>query len=528
MDSSETRRGPRGPGPPPGRAVVLYDHVCEICQAGVSYIRLLDPRGRVECRPIVDAELAALHPSLDPEACRREMHLVAPDGSVHAGGDAIRWLLGHLGWTRPLGWVAGLPGLRGLVDGLYRFVARNRYSISRCRGGSCRVPRPGGLPPGTPLRVFWACYWIGFFLRLPLLAATLVYYPAANTLAYLHTWRRRVDLAGGRLRVCFLGGVRPDLGPLFFGERFYSLVYDGLLIDPGSVLMGRSLVRHLGRLGRETREDFVGVVATHFHEEHVGNLDLAGEALGVPTFAGPATIELLRQPPRLPFMRRLIIGQPRPQGTLRPVLPLGDRLQGRTRTLRVLPAAGHSSDHVALYDPEERLLISGDSFMAAYFTSPNPDVDSRRWIQTLEGFLSLDIEVLTDGHGTIYTERADYGEVPWVVVRAHPRTLLGEKLAFMRWMQAEIARGVSEGLPFDVVEASLFPWGRPWAWKNWYFDELARLMSLGEFSRTELIRSFYRGEPTAERVPARFPRVWNLCLLTRRAARLGPGPGATT
>jgi hypothetical protein len=101
-------------------------------------------------------------------------------------------------------------------------------------------------------------------------------------------------------------------------------------------------------------------------------------------------------------------------------------------------------------------------------------------------------------------------------VRAEPRARLREKLAFMRWVQEQIAAGLREGLPFDAVEASLFPWGRPWAWKNWYFDEMARMMSLGEFSRTELIRSFYRGEETAAAVPPRFPKIWRLCRLTRR------------
>jgi cysteine-rich repeat protein len=53
------------------------------------------------------------------------------------------------------------------------------------------------------------------------------------------------------------------------------------------------------------------------------------------------------------------------------------------------------------------------------------------------------------------------------------------------------------------IEASLFPWNRTWSWKNFVADELARLLSGGEFSRTHLVRSLAR---YPERVPPRFRR----------------------
>jgi hypothetical protein len=43
-----------------------------------------------------------------------------------------------------------------------------------------------------------------------------------------------------------------------------------------------------------------------------------------------------------------------------------------------------------------------------------------------------------------------------------------------------------------IVEASCFPWGRRSTWESFANDECIRLLSLGHFSRTELVRSFVR------------------------------------
>ena len=41
-------------------------------------------------------------------------------------------------------------------------------------------------------------------------------------------------------------------------------------------------------------------------------------------------------------------------------------------------------------------------------------------------------------------------------------------------------------------EASCFPWGRRTSWETCGTDERIRLLSLGHFSHTELVRSFVR------------------------------------
>ena len=76
--------------------------------------------------------------------------------------------------------------------------------------------------------------------------------------------------------------------------------------------------------------------------------------------------------------------------------------------------------------PTRNLLLAGDAFMGSYFATPNPDVDSRKWIESLERLMELDIEILVEGHGHIHTLRADIPDFPGVVVRRSESRSLAE------------------------------------------------------------------------------------------------------
>ena len=62
----------------------------------------------------------------------------------------------------------------------------------------------------------------------------------------------------------------------------------------------------------------------------------------------------------------------------------------------------------------------------------------------------------------------------------------------MRWPREQVEAGFEEKLPIRAIEASCFPWERRSSWENCANDECIRLLSIGHFSRTELVRSFVR------------------------------------
>src|SRR5690606_3771356 len=114
----------------------------------------------------------------------------------------------------------------------------------------------------------------GFALRLPLIAVSALRDTFSQVAEYVRTRRKRFDLLDDKLTILFVGGLPSDLIPVLFGERFTAIVYDGIVVDPGSSRMWKSLQLHLAHL---PADEVYGVAATHHHEEHVGNLNLVAE-----------------------------------------------------------------------------------------------------------------------------------------------------------------------------------------------------------------------------------------------------------
>jgi predicted DCC family thiol-disulfide oxidoreductase YuxK len=126
-----------------GKAVVLYDGGCPLCQRGVRLLKRLDWLHRFhgqDCRDT--ANLPRCDEPLNPVRLLEEMHLVTPDRKrAYSGFRAFRWMA----WRMPLTWgiapLLYLPGVPWLGRKAYLWVARNRYDLVPCRDGACEVPR---------------------------------------------------------------------------------------------------------------------------------------------------------------------------------------------------------------------------------------------------------------------------------------------------------------------------------------------------------------------------------------------------
>jgi len=470
---------------------VLYDDQCEICQACVAWLKVLDRDRKTVCLPIREDILKSVDSRLNLEDCLRQMHVVTTEGEIRVGWDAltilarlspITWLIGTLGQHFPF---------RNLGRLLYGYVAANRYSLSKCRGGSCRIAKPEAVRRQARVSAFWSCYTLGFFIRLPLVIWSGLKAAVQRASVFLRTHHKRLDLLNGKLSILFLNGFLPNTVPLLFGELFTTVLYDGIAVDPGSPKMRHSLRRHLQR----GHDKILGIVATHAHEEHVGNLNWLSACTDAPIHLSEMTARFLTPFKKLPWVRAVIIGQP--PNLAEPYHFLGDRLAIASGHLQVISAPGHCDDHIVLYDPFEKILLAGDAFMGSYFATPNPDVDSRKWLESLERLMELDIEILVEGHGHLHTLRPDIPDFPGVVIREDPKRALAEKLDYLRWLRSQIESGFKEQLPVRVIEATCFPWGRRTSWESCATDECIRILSLGHFSRTELVRSFVRPNSAA-------------------------------
>ena len=361
------------------------------------------------------------------------------------------------------------------------------------------------FPPQSSIGAmrFWVRHWFWFCVFYPLAWLRQVGVLAARAYVSLATRGRHVELLGGRLSLYYLSYTRSLLTDIIFGERFVVIRYRGALLDPGPAHARHELTAYAQALPPQSLD---AVLCTHWHEEHIGNVAALGYLLQIPVYGTDLTLAEIRKPSPLPWYRELFIGNPGCTTADEAVelKPLYRSVTvGETR-LRVVDSPGHCSGHVSFYDPKARILFAGDSFMGEFFTAPNADVDSHTWIETLERYTELDIDILVDGHGKVYTLNSEVPDVVGVVVRADPNELIRTKLEFTRWAADVVREGERRGLDYRTIETCLFRWDQGWSWKNWCTDQSFRLLSEGEFSRTRFISSL---AASAARVPARHPRL---------------------
>jgi hydroxyacylglutathione hydrolase len=372
-------------------------------------------------------------------------------------------------------------------------------------------------PPVFPARtrmaviVFWLVYWWWFFALLPWMLARQIVMTVKDWWWAWRTAGRTYRFLDGRLVIGFVGNQELLVTAGMFGERFTWLRWDDVVIDPGPARFRGAVLS-----GLATEAVPAVVVCTHAHEEHIGNAAVVARMHGIPVLAAALTCDAVRQPPLLPAGRLLLMGQAEVPGPEVRVETIGERVTSARGVLDVIAADGHCSGHIVLFARSEGVLFAGDAFLHELFTSPNADADHRAWITTLERLSALPVRTLVGAHGAILTCDPAMTLVPGVVHAADPRQLIAAKLAFLRWAQAVVDEGEVRGLSYSVIEATLFPWQRGWAWRTWFHDEGFRLLTCGEFSRTHLVRSL---SATPARVPVRFPAFLRLA---KPLAALGP------
>jgi glyoxylase-like metal-dependent hydrolase (beta-lactamase superfamily II) len=207
------------------------------------------------------------------------------------------------------------------------------------------------------------------------------------------------------------------------------------------------------------------LACTHAHSDHYGQAASVLERAGCELWMHPDHAHMTRaaQDPERAFERRLEVarqsgvpeeplrrwsesGRGRSYGIERivePDRPLVERTEIATDlgTWVTHETPGHAPSHVCLFQPERRLLISGDHLLGRvslyydYGWTPDPAGEFLRSLDVVDG---LDARLCAAGHGRPFTD-----------VRGHVeanRALVGERLAAVR-----AALAGSELTAFEVV-----------------------------------------------------------------------------
>ncbi|HZJ16831.1 MAG TPA: DCC1-like thiol-disulfide oxidoreductase family protein [Chthoniobacteraceae bacterium] len=124
---------------------IFYDRDCRSCSELALRFRSVFARRSFTFVPLqepwVRTKLA-----LSAAETLAEMRVLTPDGTVLGGADAVVLLARQVWWMSPLSWIAQLPGGRGVLQSLYRWIAARRHcAVSRLEPGSS-LPRTRWLP----------------------------------------------------------------------------------------------------------------------------------------------------------------------------------------------------------------------------------------------------------------------------------------------------------------------------------------------------------------------------------------------
>ncbi len=110
------------------KITVFYDGACPRCRADRRrYERLAgSSSGSVHWFDITDQDHALREKGIDPEGALQELHVEDAGGRIHRELDAYILLMSRVPLLRPLAWLIGLPGLKGLLSRWYRASVRRR------------------------------------------------------------------------------------------------------------------------------------------------------------------------------------------------------------------------------------------------------------------------------------------------------------------------------------------------------------------------------------------------------------------
>lgn len=109
--------------------VLIYDGQCPICMRAVRWVRKHMLPGTIELLACQDPRRPERFPEIPESQCLTAMQFILPDGRVLSGAEALPSILRRMRRWQWLARILELPPMCHTAPYVYRWVARNRYTL---------------------------------------------------------------------------------------------------------------------------------------------------------------------------------------------------------------------------------------------------------------------------------------------------------------------------------------------------------------------------------------------------------------
>ena len=242
-----------------------------------------------------------------------------------------------------------------------------------------------------------------------------------------------------------------SLGSRAFRLDVSAYVLRGAMIDTGCSRAGEAVLDAARSLHVN------GAIATHWHEDHAGNVAALATA-GIPIWLAPATASTLRRPPDQRLYRQICWGRLRPLPPRVAPFELGE--------IECVHTPGHSTDHHVAWDRESGTLFTGDLWLGVRARIVHASEDPYQIVASLERVRALGPARMFDAHRGPVRE---------------PVAALSAKIGWLSDTLGEIERRIAEGLSDQAIVKRVLGG-----------EEIAAYLSGGEYSRRNLVAAVRR------------------------------------
>ncbi|PWJ44948.1 MBL fold metallo-hydrolase [Sediminitomix flava] len=253
----------------------------------------------------------------------------------------------------------------------------------------------------------------------------------------------------------FKFGYAPFGKPSLFVHTYFI---DGLLIDTGQRKLHKQIIASTKDLPVEK------IFITHHHEDHTGNIPSLQKLHQCPVYSSEKTSELMKNPPRLSFIQKVMYSQ---REAYHDLIPIKDKVSTNNFEFEIIPIPGHASDMVALYEPNRKWLFSADLYINSYigYFLSNESISDQ--IESTQRILKLDFDTLFCAHNP----QLQNGKIQ-----------LEKKLRFMENFFDDVAKLHTKGFSENEIFKTL----------NLKENHLVKILSNENLSKMNMVRSVIR------------------------------------